>query len=127
MSIQHSYDTSYEVPSLMFDIKIANPFSSVVIAKRGKVDTGADLTRVPETLTQRLTLIPSGETPIRYGNEAVEIKRTYLAVIMINGFSLDAEVYFGGRRDYILIGRNVLNQLIMHCHGKNQLFWFEDP
>ncbi len=127
MSIQHDYDTSTEIPSLMLDVQISNPATGVTIAKQGKIDTGADLVRVPEVLARRLTLNPMRWTTMLYGNDQCQRVRTYFAVIKMNGFQLDAEVYFCGSRNYILIGRTILNQLITHCHGKNLSFWFEDP
>ena len=126
MSVQHRYDTSVEIPSLMLDVNALNPVTGIGTIQRAKIDTGADLTRLPETLKQGLALLPFSQRTFRYGNNTSEEKPTYLCVIEIDGFKIDAEVYFG-EFDYILVGRNVLNHLKMLCHGKNQIFTLEDP
>ena len=111
----------------MLDIEISNPISGKPIPERGKIDTAADLTRVPETLKNKLEpLRKISEVRIMYGNDQVELHPTYLTRLHINSFELDAEVYFRPS-NYVLIGLNVLNQLKLYADGKNQVFTVEDP
>lgn len=125
--MEHPYDKTSRPPRLMLDIQISNPMSGKPIPERGKIDTAADLTRVPERLKNKLEPLKEiGMMPIRYGDDQVEWHPTYLAKIHINSFELDAEVYFRPS-NYVLIGLNVLNQLKLYADGKNQVFAVEDP
>ena len=127
MSVQHPYDKTSRPPRLMLDVRISNPISRRPIPEQAKIDTAADLTRVPERLRSELEPLKEiSEITVRYGNEEVERHCTYLTTIHINGFELDAEVYFRPS-NYILVGLNVLNQLTLCADGKNQVFTLEDP
>ena len=127
MNVKHSYDKTSRPARLMLDVQISNPISGMPIPERGKIDTAADLTRVPERLKNKLEPLKKiSEIQIIYGNDHVEQHPTYLTKIHINSFKLDAEVYFRPS-NYILIGLNVLNQLRLFADGKNQVFTVEDP
>lgn len=122
MSIIHPYDTRDDPPSLRFNVRISTLGHTESIPYLGKVDTGADLTKVPDILKSQLEpLMQMGEKVFRYGNKTTETHPTYLATIHLNGFSLDAEVYFRDA-EYILIGRNVLNQIRLCADGRNFTF-----
>ena len=127
MSTPHPYDNQERPPALRLGVGISNPISGSPIPFLGKVDTGAGITKVPEDLKARLEpLRQIGETWIRYGDDRREKYPTYLAVIHLNGLSFDAEVYFR-RADYILIGRDVLNQLQFCADGKFFTFFENAP
>lgn len=129
MSIQHPYDaTKRGVPaSLMLDITISNPMKLKSSPMRALVDTGADTTEIPVTLQNRLDLKPHGEAIIRYGNNEPIKKSTYVVNMSFNGFNFEFIEVTTAVRNFILIGRDVLNKLKMCCNGKNQIFTFEDP
>jgi predicted aspartyl protease len=111
----------------MLDVWISNPISGKPIPERGKIDTAADLTRVPERLKDKLEPLKKiSEWRIEYGDGQVERHPTYLTTLHINDYKVDAEVYFRPS-NYILIGLNVLNQLKLFADGKNQVFTVEDP
>jgi hypothetical protein len=127
MSVPHPYDKREKPPALRLDVKISNAAGGNPIPFLGKLDTGAAITKVPEILRAGLEpLSPMGEVTITYGDDSSRKYLTYLTRIYLNGFELDAEVYFR-RADYILIGRNVLNQLKFCADGMNEVFAFESP
>jgi len=127
MSISHSYDTSYEIPALMVDIQASNPETRQKFIIRGKIDTGADLTDIPQVLQERLDLLPFSEEPIRYADGRVEWKTTYLTNFSFDDFEFEGVEVTTGNRNYALIGRNILNKLKLICDGKTLTFTILDP
>ncbi len=89
MSASHSYDTSYEIPALILDIQTSNPETGKEFIIRGKIDTGADLTDIPQILQERLDLLPFSDERIRYANGRVISKTTYLAGFSFDGFDFE--------------------------------------
>lgn len=108
MSISHSYDTSYEIPALMIDIQASNPEAGNKFIVRAKIDTGADLTDIPQVLQERLDLLPFSEERIRYADGRVEWKTTYLINFSFDGFDFESVEVTSTNRNYALIGRNIL-------------------
>jgi len=127
MSVSHSYDTSYEIAALMVDVQVSNPESGQKFIIRAKIDTGADLTDIPEALQERLDLLPFSEEPIRYADGRIEWKTTYLADFSFDGFDFESVEVTSGNRNYALIGRNILNKLKLICDGKTLTFTILDP
>jgi predicted aspartyl protease len=124
MSIQHRYDRS-GVPSLRLEVHVSHPIAGEQIPELAAVDTGASITKIPIGLKESLgELKKMGSRTIKYGNKKEETHTTYLAKIHFDGFHLDAVVYFR-EADFILLGRNVLNQVKMTADGRNLLFWFQ--
>jgi len=127
MSVSHSYDTSYEIAALMVDVQVSNPESGQKFIIRAKIDTGADLTDIPEALQERLDLLPFSEEPIRYADGRVEWKTTFLTNFSFDGFDFESVEVTSGNRNYVLIGRNILNKLKLICDGKTLTFTILDP
>ena len=127
MSISHNYDTSYEIPALMIDVQASNPETGDKFIIRAKIDTGADLTDIPQMLQERLDLLPFSEEPIRYADGRIEWKTTYLVDFSFDGFDFESVEVTSGNRNYALIGRNILNKLKLFCDGKTLTFTILDP
>jgi len=127
MSVSHSYDKSYEIAALMVDVQVSNPESGQKFIIRAKIDTGADLTDIPEALQERLDLLPFSEEPIRYADGRVEWKTTFLTNFSFDGFDFESVEVTSGNRNYVLIGRNILNKLKLICDGKTLTFTILDP
>lgn len=125
MTISHPYDRTSREPSLRLQVSVSHPIVGDPIPKSAAVDTGAGLTKIPIGLKKSLgKLKPMGDRTIKYGNGQEETHPTYLAKVHFDGFHLDAIVYFR-ESDFILLGRNVLNQLELTADGRNLQFCFQ--
>ncbi|MGI0015376.1 MAG: hypothetical protein ACREBU_18320 [Nitrososphaera sp.] len=72
--------------------------------------------------------MPSGKGHFGYGDGTGLEEIIYRAIISWNGLRLFARVRVGPKnRDYVLIGRDVLNQVVMHCDGPKEIFSFDEP
>jgi predicted aspartyl protease len=111
----------------MVDIQSSNPETGQKFTIRAKIDTGADLTDIPQILKERLDLLPFSEESIRYADGRIALKTTYLANFSLDAFDFEGVEVTASNRNYVLIGRNILNQLKLICDGKTLTFTIVDP
>ncbi|MCL4436034.1 MAG: aspartyl protease family protein [Thaumarchaeota archaeon] len=123
----HPYDNSYEPPALIVDVTIIHPTNKKKIFMKGKIDTGADGTVIPLDAAGKLGLIPASE--VRYSDflQHTGTLKTYFSNITLDNFRFEFVEVAAAPRRTALIGRDVLNQLNMHCNGKEQFFSLEKP
>ena len=87
-----------------------------------KIDTGACVSVIPETVKRLLRLKPRGA--IRLGNalsKSVAPYPRYSVNLAFAGWSFDIRPISRPRTD-VLIGRDVLNQLVLNADGPSQVF-----
>ncbi len=126
MSQQYRYDTSKSLPRLMRDVDVIHPLNSSHQYARAKIDTGADITTVPNSIVKRLGLLPGGEKELGGFNGPAAKRQTFYARIKFEGIEWPRRVV-ATDRDYLLIGLDILNNFKMYADGKAQSFTLEDP
>jgi predicted aspartyl protease len=123
------YNTSYSVPALILEAEIVhpNPEDKRRIKIEAKVDTGADGCVIPAKLKDEWNLNKTGEdTYLDYtGNGRKE--PIYDIRVIIEGLISKIVGATVGNRTTLLLGRDILNDLILHADGKVQFFTLEDP
>ena len=108
------------------EVKIENTLRTRSIVKNALIDTASDLTRLPPRIKDVLQLTEFSKAMIQFGDGRVVEPPTYIATISWNGFRFPVEVYYATKDiDYVLIGRNLLRELVMHCDGKQELLTFD--
>jgi predicted aspartyl protease len=124
------YDSHrYRPPAAVFQgIEIANPFNGLM--KRcevAKIDTGADISVIPQELIQSLNLQPS--TLVQISNWAGEIHEEsgYVVTMRFDRFVFDNIEVIGCGRSDALVGRDVLNRLRLELDGKSLSVSVSDP
>ena len=86
----------------------------------GKVDTGADVCAVPERLVAELALPPVRTVRAAgYGGVLQEVT-AYRMDLSLDGFDFLRVEALSTRRDYVIIGRNVLRWLIVRIDGPHE-------
>jgi hypothetical protein len=90
---------------------------------QAKIDTAADMVAIPRSFTSASTLVKWGERRIR---QTGRIEPTYLVEVELDNvlYSVEATVHDGS---YILIGRDILNQLTLIADGPKETFELIHP
>jgi len=113
-----AYNTSHEPPAPVVQILLSNPFDpSQQTQVWGLVDTGVDITVVPEALVLSLQLIQQGEIQVGGFNGIFRIHPVFLADIQIGQLRFDLVEVIAAAADELILGRNVLNQLDLRLNG----------
>ncbi|MHC4200791.1 MAG: aspartyl protease family protein [Planctomycetota bacterium] len=120
MRFQYSSDP---IPVMSVPAKVSLSGSDVYETVSAKIDTGADISVIPETVRSRLKLTPEGAVRIRsvFAGEALEFPTYYVTLSIADCITADVEVLCLPRED-CPIGRDILNRIIMHADGPAKEF-----
>ncbi|MBI4641764.1 MAG: retroviral-like aspartic protease family protein [Candidatus Tectomicrobia bacterium] len=123
-----AYDTSFSPPAPVADVTVVHPITGVSSGVLGgKLDSGADVTVIPERLMVLLGLTPKGRIWTRGYDGTYSRRPLYYVRLMVEGFDLLAVRCIAADRTDVLLGRNVLNRFIITLDGKNLTFELKDP
>jgi predicted aspartyl protease len=119
--MEYKYSKNFNPSAPVIEISISAPFSKVSISSAAIVDSGADITVIPERIIAQLklrrvdSLLASG-----FGKGVME-SSVYSVILSIAGI-LEPKIcrILGWNDDYALIGRDLLNQLITVLNGPNE-------
>jgi predicted aspartyl protease len=91
------------------------------------IDTGADLTQIPDVAAQALQLeqVEAMSTISSHGDTAE--RSVYVANLRFGGFDFPATWVVGDNYPIALIGRDVLNELIARFDGPARSFDLQRP
>ena len=117
-SERFAYDTAYEPPAPVVQILLSNPVDpSQQTQIWGLVDTGADITVVPETLVSHLQLIRQGDIQVGGFDGVYRLHPVFLVDIQIGQIRFDLVEVIAAATNELILGRNVLNQLDLRLNG----------
>jgi predicted aspartyl protease len=121
------YDVSFEPPAPYVSLQVSNPETSDKVLLRGKLDSGASISILPDTTIALLELVPQDDIWIAAFDGRISRYPTYFVTFEIEGYVLpDIEVTVSPRKD-VLIGRDVLQHFILTLNGKEGKFDLVDP
>ena len=123
-----AYDAAFSPPAPIADVTIAHPVTAAKrLVLRGKLDTGADITVIPQRLVGQLGFSPKGRVWTRGYDGTYAQRPVYYVRLTLEGFNLAAVRCIAADRADVLLGRNVLNRFIIILDGKNLTFELKDP
>jgi len=121
------YDIAYNPPAPIVEVKISKPFSTEFMTLKGKIDSGADKSVIPDGLREVMSLKPGKEMPLKGYDGRTTWKPTYYVTVLLKGFQFDFVDVLSSERKEMLIGRDIINNLKLLLDGKNKYFEITDP
>ena len=118
-----NYDLTYDPPAAVLDVTVTNPFVTgrPNVGGRGKLDSGADMSVIPNSWATRIGLLPLRlQRAVGYDGKE-EKKPVCIVEIAFNGHCFQLEVIMS-QRDSVLIGRDILNKMRVALDGPNLQF-----
>jgi hypothetical protein len=114
-------------PGLTLQVQVSPLDGRIRREINGIIDTGADFSTIPEKLAKELQLkTKGGRLVMGFTGKDIEYCETYLITLSLdNKSSFDLEV-FSTAREHCLIGRDVLNQFVIHANGPKKYFRVTD-
>lgn len=121
-----NYDASFHPPAPVLDTLLVRPLSkdmTQAIRIDGLIDSGADITVVPQRVADQLKLYPVDEVLVAgYTGEPTR-ERVYSVVLIIAGFEPQFIRAVGsGKMNIALLGRDIINQWGLLLDGKQRAF-----
>jgi len=123
--VKYSFD--YNPPAPVLRVRLSKPSSGHSIEVQSKIDTGADITVIPQSIISELKLIPASRVSVSSFDGREEWKYTYFVNLSFDKLEFSAIEVIGARRRDALLGRDILNLLKTILDGKNLDFDFTDP
>jgi len=118
-----AFDRDFTPPAPVADVVVTHPVSSVNSGGlRGKLDTGADLTVIPESLVPQLALGARAHVWARGYDGTFSQRPVYYVRLSLEGHELPAVRCIATDRRNVLVGRNVLNRFVITLDGRNLRF-----
>lgn len=117
------YDREIEPPAPFLEILLYPPgHPDMQRGIRAKLDTGADISAIPESLVEALNLQPESLVLI----EGYDLKKvtlpTYHVGMVVAQVSFQHQEVIAFPETYVLLGRDVLNHFYVHLNGPELTF-----
>ena len=117
------YDTQFDPPAIVLSVTIAG-----VVHRRPQielsalVDTGADITAIPESLVERLKLYPFGRLQLEDVNAVNTPVFTYEANVALAGESANKMEVVVTPYPFVILGRDWLSEYFLVLDGPGQQY-----
>ena len=121
------YDITFEPPAPIAEIKISKPFPLEFVPLKGKIDSGADKSVIPDALREIMDLKPGKEIIVKGYDGRITSKPTYYITVLLKEFRFDFIDVLSSDRKEMLIGRDIINNFKLLLDGKNKYFEIMDP
>jgi predicted aspartyl protease len=122
-----NYSSEYFPPAPSLKVKFTRPFSDRSLELQARLDTGADMTVLPQHAVVELGLIPASRVFVSSFDGRKFWRYTYFANISFEGFEYKMVEVVDARRRDALLGRDILNRLKTVLDGKTLSFSLLDP
>jgi hypothetical protein len=122
-----AYDLSFNPPAPVVDVIIKHPVTGIGSEiLRGKLDSGADITVIPDWIITELQINPKGYIWARGYDGSYFRRAFYYVTLSVEEFNLPFLRCITTNSNNLLLGRNVMNRFIIILDGKNLAFEIKD-
>jgi len=115
--VKRKYSREFAPPAPVLDVVVRVPRGSESVTLPGKLDSGADVCGVPDTLIAHLDITPVRAS--RAAGFAGDLREVivYRIDIEVAGTSIQRVEALATRRPYVIVGRNVLKHFVLRLDG----------
>ena len=117
-----SYNAAFTPPAPVAAVVVTHATRGTNAAISGKIDSGADLTVLPESLVAQLGLSANGRVWTRGFEGTYSHRLLYYVQMRVEGFNVPVVRCVASPRKDVLLGRNVLNRFVILLDGPNLTF-----
>lgn len=112
------YSRVYSPPAPVVTVTLFDAVTGSERAKlEAKLDTGADVTVLPESVIAQLALVPRAKAVLRGFDGRASTRLVYYVGMRVMGVTLPAVRCVTATRTGALLGRNVLNRFVITLDG----------
>jgi len=114
------YDSvEFEPAAPVADLEVSNPVTYDAERGRAKIDSGADISVIPDAWAAKLRLLPAGLIEVASFDGRITDLPTYYVNISTNGFRFELVKVLSSQRTNALLGRDILNGFKITLDGKS--------
>lgn len=118
----YKYDSSFDPPAPVLPIKFSPPLTSTYVSAIALIDTGADMTVIPRSLTTKLSLqrVDIAYTQGVWGN--VIESPVFSAKLRCETGEIKIIRVISWDENYAILGRDLINQCKLNLDGPKMFF-----
>ena len=128
--LQFKYNATIVPNAPFIDLQVESYFGES-LPEKGKLDTGADKTAIPKYLVNKLNLQKHDERTVKLANGTEVLENMYFVYIKIGETKFELMEVVALDRNYVLVGRDLINLWTLTLDGKNKLgnidIWSNKP
>jgi predicted aspartyl protease len=115
--VKRAYSQDFVPPASMVSVVVCAPAGHQGVSLEGKIDSGADICALPESVVASLDLPPVREVRAAGFSGVLEPTLIYRFTLELAGQRWEHLEALATRRHYALIGRNVLRRMVIKLDG----------
>ena len=124
--MRFDYSDEISPPGLIVPIQVSGLGISLKRTARAILDTGADISTIPQAFIDDMGLQPRGYSHYRFpGEKDIRIAPTYYISLKIPDAPLLNTAVIASGDEFALLGRDILNQFVLHADGPKRKFDLE--
>jgi predicted aspartyl protease len=121
--MKRRYSEAVSPPALVLTVSVSRIGQNAAEEVPAKIDTGAGISVIPNSIRDKLGCQPMGQARVKGAFEAdFHIEPTYYATLDLGEGPAFPVMVISCPREDVLIGRDILNRLILSADGPNRVF-----
>jgi len=116
------YDSSFDPPAPFVEVIVRHPTTGQQHILSAKLDTGADISGIPQSVVGELGLVAVRSVPVAGYDDVHTLLSTYVITLEVVSARFRYLEVVPLPEEYALLGRDVLNYLYARLHGPDLAF-----